>query len=588
MEKWYVACKKADFEALGKKWNVNPLIPRILRNRDITEEAEMERFLYGGLSDLYSPFLLKDMKKGIEIISECIKKQNRIRIIGDYDVDGICASYILKQGLEVAGGMADVVIPHRIYDGYGLNPSIIEQADRDGIDFCVTCDNGIAAIDAIDLAKQKGMAVVVTDHHEVTKDENGEEILPSADAVIDPKQRECEYPFADICGAVVAYKLIEGLLQEMGLKKPEAFFSKLLQAAAMATVCDVMPLISENRILVKEGLKAINYAPLVGIEALMGVNGIEPGRVTAYHFGFVLGPCLNASGRLDAAYHGLELLLCEKKEEAARRAAKLKALNEERKQMTLEGVEQAKEYLEKNHMEQDKILVIYLPECHESLAGIIAGRIRDLEEKPVLVITKGENCLKGSARSIEAYSIYEGLKKCDKFLLKFGGHKAAAGFSLEEENLENLRLTLNSQCELKEADFVKKIMIDAPMPFSYVNLPLAKQLEQLEPFGTANPKPLFARKKVELLKAVRIGAGKQFARYKVQDEDGEIRDLMCFSQTEDVEKLLVEIYGKEAVKELYLGTAKGLFLSVTYQIGINRYQGQESVQFILKNFCIPS
>ncbi len=587
-EKWFVACKKADFEGLGKKWNVDPLIPRILRNRDLVDEADMEMFLQGNLTNLHSPYLLKDMKKGIEIIKQCIEEKKRIRIIGDYDVDGVCASYILKKGLEEAGANADVVIPHRVQDGYGLNVSIIEQAAQDNVELCITCDNGIAALDAIALAKEKGMLVVVTDHHEVVRNEQGEEILPCADAVIDPKQDNCNYPFADICGAVVAMKMIEGLLETLEIPRTEIFYRKLLEAAAMATVCDVMPLVNENRIIVKEGLKGLNQSPLQGMEALMDAQMIEMGKVSAYHIGFVLGPCLNASGRLDAAYHGLELLLCEDVMEAGQKAKFLKSLNEERKQMTLDGVDSAMKSIEENGMAEDKVLVVYLPECHESLAGIIAGRIRDTYEKPALVVTKGEKCLKGSARSIDTYSIYEGLKKCSSLLLKFGGHKAAAGFSLEEENLDALRKQLNEECGLSEEDFVKKVMIDAPMPLSYAKLPLVKQLEQLEPFGNGNPKPLFARKRVEFIRATRIGAAKQFARYKVKDEDGEMRDLMSFSQTDELEKLITDTYGNEALQDLYIGRAKNIMLSITYQVGINKYQGQESVQFMLKNFCVPN
>lgn len=587
-EKWFVACKKADFEGLGKKWNVDPLIPRILRNRDLVEEADMELFLQGNLTNLHSPYLLKDMRKGIDIIKSCIEENKKIRIIGDYDVDGICASYILKKGLEEAGANADVVIPHRVQDGYGLNVSIIEQAAFDGVELCITCDNGIAALDAIALAKEKGMIVVVTDHHEVVRNEQGEAILPCADAVIDPKQESCDYPFVDICGAVVAMKMIEGLLEVMNISKTANLYGKLLQAAAMATVCDVMPLINENRIIVKEGLRRLNQTPLMGMEALMDAQLIEMGKVSAYHIGFVLGPCLNASGRLDAAYHGLELLLCENMNDAKQKAELLRSLNEERKQMTVEGVELAEKRIEESGMTEDKVLVVYLPECHESLAGIIAGRIRDTYEKPTLVVTKGENCLKGSARSIDAYSIYEGLKKCSPLLLKFGGHKAAAGFSLEEENLEALRTQLNEECGLSDEDFVRKVMIDAAMPFSYAKMALVKQLEALEPFGNGNSKPLFARKKVEFVRATRIGAAKQFARYKVKDEDGQMCDLMCFSQTDEIEKLITDTYGKEALQELYLGRAKNIVLSVTYQVGINRYQGQEYVQFMLKNFCIPN
>lgn len=598
VEKWYLTCKKVDFDELGKHMNVDPLLIRILANRDLLKEEDMNKFLFGTMKDVHAPSLLKDMDKAVSLIREAIIKKKKIRIIGDYDVDGICSGYILKKGLTYAGGEVDVVIPHRMKDGYGLNVDLIQQAIQDGIQVLITCDNGISAMEAIHQAKEAGITVVVTDHHEVVRDESGTQMLPCADAVVDPKQDGCFYPFKEICGAFVAYKLIDSLLGLNGNalnykdNGPVVLNEELIQAAAMATVCDVMPLLDENRILVKRGLELLRSRPIKGIEALMMENNLEREALSSYHIGFILGPCLNASGRLDAATKGLELMLCENANEASRRAFELKELNEERKQMTLSGVTDGEKYIEEHNLNQDKVLVIFLPDCHESLAGIIAGRIREKYEKPVLVVTRGAEGLKGSARSIDAYSIYEGLCGCKEYLTKFGGHRLAAGFSLEEDNLKIFRQTINAQCTLTDEDFVRKVKIDAAMPFSYATVNLVKQLECLEPFGVSNPKPLFARKNVILLKAMRFGQVKQYAKYTVLDEDNKEVELTLFSQVEEFESFLKNRFGETSFLNLYkcsYGNKKpeeSIRISVAYQVGINRYQGRESVQFFLKNYCV--
>ena len=475
MEKWYVAAKKADFNKWAQEFHISPVLARILRNRDLTESREIGKYLYGTLEDCYSPWLLKDMEKAVEIIVKAVEQGQYIRVIGDYDVDGICSSYILTKGLQIFGARVDTAIPHRIHDGYGLNDNLIEEAKRDGVNLIVTCDNGIAAAAQIELAASYGMDVIVTDHHEVPfrteKTEDGielrREILPPATAVIDPKQERCSYPFSGICGGVVAYKLIEALAEKTGNPALRKAMEELLEFAALATVCDVMELKDENRILVKEGLKRLKNTRNQGLRALMEVNQIEPARLNTYHLGFIIGPCLNATGRLDTAKRALELLQSLTKVDAMSAARELKELNDRRKNLTLRGVEQAEKYIAEHHLEQDKVMLIFLPEVHESLAGIIAGRIRERYNHPVFLLTRGEEGVKGSGRSIEGYHMYNAMTEVSRYFTKFGGHAMAAGLSMEEENMEALRLELNERCTLQEEDFVAKVHIDVPLPLDY-------------------------------------------------------------------------------------------------------------------------
>lgn len=588
MEKWFVASKKADFESWGKKYHISPVTARIIRNRDVETEGSLQKFLYGALKDLYDPMLLHDMDKAVSILKAKIEQGKYIRIIGDYDVDGICASQILKMGLKELGASVDVAIPHRIRDGYGLNEQLVQNAYEEGVDTILTCDNGIAAYHQIAFAKEKGMTVVVTDHHEVPFEGEGEsrrEILPPADAVIDPKKKECQYPFSGICGAVVAYKLIQAIYEsEETLKEKFSQLQKrLLQFAAIATICDVMELLDENRILVKEGLKCIRENPVLGLQALIQVSELELENINAYHMGFVIGPCLNATGRLDTAVRSLELFDTTQKRLAMEIAGELKMLNDSRKQMTIEGVSEAVSIVEAEGLDKDQVLVVFLPSCHESLAGIIAGRIREKYGKPTFILTRAEDGVKGSGRSIDSYNMFEALMECKDLLGKFGGHKMAAGLSLAEENIEPLRKALNEKSKLTDEDFVTKIHIDVPMPLAMIDKTFARELELLEPHGVGNPKPLFARKDVHIISAKKMGAKGQFARFVLTEDGKHFVEAVCFAETEKLLALIEERYGKEAVETLFMRKCD-YPISVTYQVGINNFRGRESVQISLQNF----
>jgi len=582
-----VAAKKADFESWSKEFHISTVLARILRNRDLTEREEIEKFLHGSLKDCYSPWLLKDMDKAVDQILCAIENEITIRVIGDYDVDGICASFILTKGLQLMGAKSDTAIPHRIHDGYGLNDALIEEAYRDGVGLIVTCDNGIAAAPQIALANSLGMKVIVTDHHEVpfTVEEGvRREILPEALAVVNPKQEQCRYPFSGICGGVVAYKLMVALSERTGNPTLQEGLEEFLEFAAFATVCDVMELKDENRILVKEGLKRLKKTKNQGLRALMEVNALEPHKLSGYHLGFVLGPCVNATGRLDTAKRALELLQSQTKVEAYEAAKELKELNDSRKNLTLKGVEAAERYIVERAMTADKVMVIYLPEVHESLAGIIAGRIREKYNHPTFVLTKGEEGVKGSGRSIEGYHMYEAMVEVSHLFTKFGGHAMAAGLSIPEEYVETLRMELNERCTLKEDDFIPKVHIDVPMPMEYVTEQIADELELLEPFGVGNPKPLFAQKELLFCAGYKMGANKSFARFVVQTPDGQRKKLMYFGDLEKFGELLEEKYGPGSEKALYAGKAS-FPMSVVYQLGKNTYMGKTEVQYVMQNYC---
>lgn len=588
MEKWFVAAKKADFEKWAAEFHISPVLARILRNRDLTDEAQVERFLHGKLKDCYSPWLLKDMEKAVELILEAVRQGVSLRVIGDYDVDGICSSYILTKGLGLLGAKVDTAIPHRIHDGYGLNEHLIQEAADDGVGMIVTCDNGIAAAAQISQAAELGIQVIVTDHHEVPFEVMGDgtrrELLPPALAVIDPKRAGCNYPFSGICGGVVAYKLVSALAEKSGSRQLFEALDEFLEFAALATVCDVMELKDENRILVKEGLKRLKDTKNRGLRALMEVNDLQPKRLNTYHLGFVIGPCLNATGRLDTACRALELLQSSTKVEAMSAARELKELNDSRKNLTAKGVEEAERYIEEHHLKQDKVMVIFLPEVHESLAGIIAGRVRERYNHPVFLLTKGEDGVKGSGRSVEGYHMYEAMTAVRRYFTKFGGHAMAAGLSMEEENIDPLRRALNAGCELTEEDFVPRVHIDVPMPLDYAGEQIADELEFLEPFGVGNPKPLFAQKDLTFLSGYLMGANKSFARYRVRTPEGSVRQLVFFGDLEKFDAFLDEKYGPGSAAELYRGTA-GLQVSVAYQLGKNTYRGKTEVQYVMQYYC---
>ena len=570
MERWVVAAKRADFAAIGKEFGIDPVIARLIRNRDVQDRDEIRRYLYGKVDELASPHLMKDVDKAVEILRNKIKEKKRIRIIGDYDIDGVVSTFILIKGLKRAGALADTYIPDRVADGYGIHEHLIERAVNDGIDVIVTCDNGIAAYNEITMAKEKGMTVIITDHHEIPykETEDGRElILPPADAIVNPKQPDCNYPEKRLCGAVVALKLVTALYEACGI--PEKELEDFLELGAIATVGDVMDLQGENRILVKEGLKRLSHTSNKGLRELIRANGLEDGPITAYHVGFVLGPCINASGRLDTAARSLKLLCAETEDEAAKLAGDLTALNQSRKALTEEGKEAAIRIVEETEIGHDRVLVIYLPDCHESLAGIIAGRIREKYNKPVFVLTKGETIVKGSGRSIESYSMYDELVKCADLMVQFGGHPMAAGLSIEEENIEKFREQLNQNCTLTEEDLRPKIVIDVAMPISYITKELLEQISLLEPFGKGNVKPIFAQKGLRVLDSNIIGKNKNVVKLKLLDPQGAIIEGIYFGEADDFMNYIRE---KDSI-------------SVTYYPEINRFRGRESLQIIIQNYC---
>lgn len=553
-EKWVVSAKKADFQAIGQRFGIDPVLARIMRNRGLTDLQEMNLYLHGTRADLNDPHLLKDADLAAQILREKIKEKKRIRIIGDYDIDGIQSTYILYCALRRLGADADFVIPDRILDGYGLNEHLVTRASQDGIDTILTCDNGISAIDQIHLAKSLGMTVVVTDHHEVPFTEvDGvrREKMCEADAVVNPKQQACHYPFKKLCGAAVAFKLVQVLYEVFGLEVSEA--DCFIENAGFATVGDVMDLQGENRILVKLGLEMLNRTTNIGMKALILQNKLTMGAIKSHDIGFRIGPCLNASGRLDTARLSLKLLLCESETEAAVLAEEIVELNESRKLLTMHAVEQAKEIAQQEEYVNDRVLVIFLPDCHESLAGIVAGRIREAYYRPTLVVTRSEHGAKGSGRSIESYSMYEELCKCEEYLTQFGGHPMAAGFSLKEADIDAFRRKLNEVCTLTEEELRPKVVIDVPMPISYITERLVNQLGCLEPFGKGNEKPVFADRNLVIERLRICGKEGRVFQMKVRNAAGVSMDAVYFGDAEDLLLPLTEKYGKVVAQDTLAG-----------------------------------
>lgn len=569
MEKWVVTAKRADFQAIAKNFGIDQVTARLIRNRNVIGDEAIRTYLYGSRKDMLSPWLLKDMECVVGILTQKIREHKKIRIIGDYDIDGVMSTYILLKGLEGAGACVDHVIPNRMTDGYGINEHLIEQAYEAQVDTIITCDNGIAAASQIQRAKDLGMTVLVTDHHEVPFEDTelGRiEILPPTDGIVNPKQKECGYPFAGLCGAGVAMKVMEALYQRV---QPETdIVDQMLEYAAIATIGDVMDLVEENRIIVKEGLKRLHRTENPGLQELIRVNNLEPENISPYHIGFVLGPCLNASGRLDTARRALNLLCSQDKEEAARLAGDLKHLNESRKEMTAQGVEQAVQLVESTSLKNDSVLVVYLPECHESLAGIIAGRIRERYHKPSFVLTRGEEGVKGSGRSTESYSMYEKLCECREYLTKFGGHPMAAGLSLTEENVEPFRRKLNELSGLGPDDFIEKVSIDVPMPIHYIRKDLIQEMKILEPFGKGNERPVFAQKGLRVMRSRVLGANRNVVKMTLADEAGYTMEAVYFG---DGDLFQQEIREKERI-------------SVVYYPEIDTYMGREKLQIVIRHY----
>ena len=584
MEKWFVINKGADFAGIAKRFGISPVTARLIRNRGVMGDEAIVRYLKGGIGELYDPHLLLDSDRLTDILVQKISEQKKIRVIGDYDIDGVMSTYILYKGITRCGGSVDFQIPDRMKDGYGINDHLIEQADEAGIDTIITCDNGIAAIGEIAHAKSLGMTVLVTDHHEIPyTEERGERHYKrsEADAIVNPKQMECTYPYKNLCGAAVAWKVIQILYEKCDIAVEESY--DFLENVAFATVGDVMDLTDENRILVREGLKRIHTTMNPGMRALILQNKLEPEQISSYHFGFVLGPCINASGRLETAKIALNLFLQEDVKKASEIAAELVDLNAQRKDMTAEGVELAMQQVEEGNT-GEKVLVVYLPDVHESLAGIIAGRIREACHKPTFVLTKSEDGVKGSGRSIEAYSMYEELCKCQELFTKFGGHPMAAGLSLPEANVEIFREKINACCGLTEEDFIPKIKIDIPMPVDYPDIPLVNELLLLEPFGKANVKPQFADKNLGIDRAVVVGKNQNVLKLTLKTERGKSISAVYFGDVEEFREYYGRKYGENEVQQAFLGRTNGIRMSVVYYPEINRYQGNESIQIVIKNY----
>ena len=573
MEKWFVAMKKADFNGIAEKYQISPIIARLMRNRDVIGDEAIDFYLNGTVEDLYDGLLMKDMDRAVDILKEKIEEGKKIRVIGDYDIDGVNATYILQQGLAGLGADVDTDIPDRIKDGYGLNQMLIDRALEDDVDTIITCDNGIAAMSEIAYGKENGMTIVVTDHHEVPYlEENGEKkyLLPPADAVVDPHRADCEYPFKGLCGAAVAYKLVEVLYRVSGKSEQEVehLQESLMENVAIATIGDVMDLVGENRVFVKKGLELLKTTKNEGLHALMQCTGVDTANLNTYHIGFVIGPCINAGGRLDTAKRALELLNASNRREAVTLAADLKELNDSRKEMTEEGVEEAGRQIESSSWKDDQVLVVYLPECHESIAGIIAGRIKERYYRPTFVLTKGETGVKGSGRSIEAYDMFAEMSRCRELFTKFGGHKLAAGLSLEEENVEAFRKRINELADLTEEDLQMKVSIDMRLPFPYINEELIHELKILEPFGKGNGKPLFAESKLRVIQPRIFGKNRNVLKCRLEDQQGNQMEAVYFGEVEDCLRQM----------------EKKQIMSFTYYPTVNEYMGKRTIQLTIVNY----
>ena len=573
MEKWFVTMKKADFNGIAEKYQISPIIARLMRNRDVIGDEAIDFYLNGTVEDLYDGLLMKDMDRAVDILKEKIEEGKKIRVIGDYDIDGVNATYILQQGLAGLGADVDTDIPDRIKDGYGLNQMLIDRALEDDVDTIITCDNGIAAMNEIAYGKENGMTIVVTDHHEVPYlEENGEKkyLLPPADAVVDPHRADCGYPFKGLCGAAVAYKLVEVLYRVSGKSDQEVEYlqESLMENVAIATIGDVMDLVGENRVFVKKGLELLKTTKNEGLHALMQCTGVDTANLNTYHIGFVIGPCINAGGRLDTAKRALELLNASNRREAVTLAADLKELNDSRKEMTEEGVEEAVRQIESSSWKDDQVLVVYLPECHESIAGIIAGRIKERYYRPTFVLTRGETGVKGSGRSIEAYDMFAEMNRCRELFTKFGGHKLAAGLSLEEENVEVFRKRINELADLTEEDLQMKVSIDMRLPFPYINEELIHELKILEPFGKGNGKPLFAESKLRVIQPRIFGKNRNVLKCRLEDQQGNQMEAVYFGEVEDC---LQQMEKKQ-------------IMSFTYYPSINEYMGRRTIQLTIVNY----
>lgn len=577
--------KGADFKGIGNKFHIDPVTARIIRNREVIGDEEIHSFLAGTLQELPDVHLMQDLDLLVELLDQKINEKAKIRIIGDYDIDGVMSSYILYRALTRCGAQVDVAIPNRITDGYGLNRNLITEALECGVDTILTCDNGITAIEEIAYAKEAGMTVLVTDHHEIPfKDVDGERIYmrSEADAIVNPHQKTCAFPYKDLCGAGVAWAVIVALYEKNNIEQKEA--EELLEFVAFATVGDIMSLTGLNRILVREGLKRIHHTTNIGMRALISRCGLLPEQIDTYHFGFVLGPCINAAGRLDTARRALRLFISEKPEEAAEIAEELVVLNEERKEMTRQGVEEAKQLVEEGGYENDPVLILYLPDVHESIAGIIAGRIREYYYRPTFILTKGEDGVKGSGRSTEKYSMYEQMCKCSDLLTKFGGHPMAAGLSLPEENVEAFRKQMNENCPFRAEEMVQTIHIDVPMPVDYVTNALVEEFSILAPFGKDNPKPVFADRNLKISRMWIVGKNQNVLRMTLISKQGRPLSAIYFGDIEAMQTYLMEQYGTQEVDKAFHGRENSMQISIVYSPKLNTYKDSETLQFEIQYY----
>lgn len=587
MEKWILEMKKGDFNGIAQEYGISPVLARIMVNRGVREKEQIRRYLKGTMEDLYDPRLLLDMDKAVDLVSESIEKKEKIGIASDFDVDGIFSSMILWTAFTKLGADCFIETPNRVTEGYGLNRRIVDDCLEKGAKLLITCDNGIAALDAVEYAKENGLTVVVTDHHEVPFEEKGDGeriyIKPKADAIVNPKQAECTYPFPKLCGAGVTFKFAQILYERYGILKSE--LEPLIEYAAIATVADVMDLEDENRILVKTGLKLLEHTKNKGLQAILRVNNLEGKRISAYHIGFVIGPCFNAAGRLETVKSALDLLMCNNEAQAEVMAENLKALNDSRKEMTIQGFEQAVEKIEHSDLMSDKVILVKLEECHESLVGIIAGRVRERYHKPVIVFTDAEEGIKGSGRSIEAYNMFEELLKCKDLLGRFGGHPMAAGLSLLEENLEELRRRLNENTTLTEEDLRPVVRIDVAMPIEYITEEFVEQLELLEPFGKGNPKPIFAEQHFRFTGGNIIGKNKNVMKAKVVNGSGARIEALYFGQIDQLQEYIIEEFGQQEWERMMHGDRNNVDLGLTYYPDINEYMGRKTPQIVIQNYC---
>lgn len=585
-ERWFIKNRKADYKSMSLKYGISELMSKLIINRDIFEDEIIKSYVTPEFNKLHNPREMKDLELAVNILKEKIITNKKIRIIGDYDVDGVISVYMLYTALKKCNANVDYEIPDRIKDGYGINEKIIKEAKDDGVDTILTCDNGISAIDQIKYAKELGLTVIVTDHHDIpfVEDENNKKIFlqSDADAILNPKQKDCNYKFKSLCGAGVAFKLIEVLYEEFNIDKEECY--KLIEFLAIATVCDVVDLIDENRIFVKKGLEKINNTTNLGLGELIRENEIQDKTISVYHLGFIIGPCINASGRLDNAKKGLRLLLADEEDEAVHLAKELVKLNAERKDMTMKGVEDAIEIIEGTEIINDKVLVVYLPHIHESLAGIIAGRIRERYNAPTLILTNGEEFAKGSGRSIEEYNMFEKLLECKELLEKFGGHPMAAGLSIKEENIDKLREKLNENSMLKDEDLIKKIKIDCVLPLDQINFSVIEDLEKLEPFGKGNEKALFGIKDVNVIKAQILGKNRNVLKLKLKSNGDKIFDGIYFGDIEEFEQIVCDKYNKEELSKLYDGIFNDVKLDFVFYPNVNEYNGNVSIQIVIQNY----